>query len=45
MENDQKAHGWLFTAEVNHPLSRQLSRTEALTHELVSWDFRLAVYG
>ena len=45
MENDQKAHGWQFTAEVNHPFSRQFSQTEALTHQSVLWDFKLAVHA
>ena len=32
-KNDQKAHGWQFTAEVNYPLSRQFSQTEAHTRQ------------
>ena len=42
MKNDQKAHGWQFTAEVNHPFSR---RTEALTHQSVLWNLNLAVHA
>ena len=38
MKNDQKSHGWQFTAELNHPFSRKFSRTEALTHQSVLWD-------
>ena len=44
-KNDQKAHGWKFTAEVNQPFSRQLSRLEALTHQSVLWDLKLAVHA
>ena len=43
-DNDKKAHGWLFTAEVNYPFSRRFTQTEALTHESVSWDFKLVVH-
>ena len=45
MKNDKKAHGWKFTVEVNHPFSHQFSRTEALTHQSVLWDLKLAVHA
>ena len=45
MKNDNKAHGWQFTAEVNHPNFGQFSRTEALTHQSVLWDLKLAVHA
>ena len=45
MKNDQEAHGWMFTAEVNHPFSGKFSRTEALTHPSVLWDLKLAVHA
>ena len=43
MKNDEKVQ---FTAEVNHPFSRQFSRTlpQALTH-LSVWDLKLAVHA
>ena len=44
-DNDQNAHGWLYTVEVNYPFSRQFSQTEAPTHESMSWDFKLVVHG
>ena len=44
-KNDQKAHGWQFTAEVNYPFSRQFSQTEARTHQSVSWDLKSVVHS
>ena len=41
LKNDQKAHGWQFTAEVNYPFSRQFSQT----HQSVSWDLKLVVHS
>ena len=45
LKNDQKAHGWQFTAEVKYPLSPQFSQTEAHTHQSVSWDLKLVVHS
>ena len=44
-KNDQKAHGWQFTAEVNYPFSCQFSQTEAHTHQSVSWDLKSVVHS
>ena len=44
-KNDKKAHGWQFTAEVNYPLSRQFSQTEAHTHQSVSCDLKSVVHS
>ena len=44
-KNDKKSHGWQFTAEVNYPLSRQFSQTEAHTHQSLSWDLKSVVHS
>ena len=44
-KNDQKAHGWQFTAEVNYPFSRRISQTEAHTQQSVSWDLKSVVHS
>ena len=34
-----------FTAEVSYLFSRQLSQTEAYTHQSVSWDLKSVVHS